>query len=186
MTTSIEARCLESFPTWLTVLAHDVRTLAELVASESSEAARRVAAASLSYLVKPLDWTNEGVQELGLFEDACIMRALVAALPAEERAAEASGLFDRFATEAVILLEFLGTEDASRLERHVQILESRSSGGSNVENLLSNPEAVATLVNDTQRWADRYSPPVLLRDAKDLLKLKAFLSARLAANVTVA
>lgn len=179
MTTSLEVRCLESFPGWLRELASDARVLSAILISESSEGTRRSAALALTYLVKSFDWIDPELEALGLFEDACVVRVLSTRLPAAEWPPEAAEMLDRFTTELPLLLEFLGPEGTSYLDRHVRAIEERYA----IDAVRQDPEEAAVLAESVQRWAQGYAPPTLLRDSKELLKLKAFLSSRLAASV---
>jgi uncharacterized membrane protein YkvA (DUF1232 family) len=97
--TTLESRCLEAFPGWLRSLADDAQKLAALLEqSGSSPAARRSAASSLNYLFKSLDLIPDGLEDLGLIDDAFVLRVAAALVP--EAARDGGGALAKLAGEA--------------------------------------------------------------------------------------
>ncbi len=76
--------------------------------------------------------------------------------------------------------EFLG-EDYARLERFVAGLDQSASRGRSVSDIMSDAAARSAFVNDVKGWAGSYVVPSFGRDAKNLVKLRSFLSTKLPA-----
>lgn len=176
--TSLESRCLESFPAWLRTLGNDVSALAALL--ETSEAADvlRAAASGLVYVTKSLDLIPDGLEDLGYIDDAFVVRVAAARVPAGARELETSGVFTRLANEAELIAEFLA-EDYARLEAYVDGLANGSARGRSVEQVLSDAEVRSALSREVRDWAESYEPPGFLRDQKNLVKLRSFLKNKL-------
>lgn len=175
---SLEARCLESFPDWLRTLAGDACALAAVLDSTESEVLREAAARGLTYLSKSLDLIPDGLEELGYVDDTFVLRVAAARVPEPERKDDASGTIDRLAADAELIREFLA-EDYARLEAYVENLGSISARGRSVTQASSDPEARAGLASDTRAWAAGYQAPSFSRDAKNLVKLRSFMKTKL-------
>src|SRR3954467_5442862 len=124
--TTLDSRYLEAFPGWLKSLAEDAQKLAGLLEhADSSPAAQRGAASALNYLFKSLDLIPDGLEDLGLLDDAFVMRALAETVKQEATYAlpfDESGTVARLAEEAELVREFLGDQYA-RLEKYASGLE---------------------------------------------------------------
>lgn len=183
--TSLESRCLESFPTWLRALGDDSRSLAaalEAFPSESlPEVAARAIASGLTYLSKSVDLIPDGLEDLGYVDDAFILRVCAASIPESERGLDPNGTLARLASDAELLQEFL-PDDYVRLESFCERLQGGSAHGRSVEEVLADEEARAALVRDVRAWADSFSVPAFSRDARTLVKLRSFLKNRLPVN----
>ncbi len=175
---SLENRCLDSFPAWLRALAEDTRELSVLLETTELTMVRAAAASALTYLTKSLDLIPDGLEELGYLDDAFVLRVAAACVPLEEREQEPSGVVSRLAADAELIAQFLG-DDYARLTEFVAGLASLSARGHSVEQLLSEPEARAALAQEVRHWADGYPPPNFTRDTKSLVKVRAFLRAKL-------
>jgi uncharacterized membrane protein YkvA (DUF1232 family) len=179
--TSLESRCLESFPTWLRSLAEDALALAALLEGGASESLRRVAATGLTYLFKSFDLIPDGLEELGYIDDAFVLRVAASRLDTAERGSDSSGTLARLAADAELIAEFLG-DSYPALMVYVDELENASARGRSVTEVLSDAEARGELVRSVRHWAAEYAEPTFLRDEKNLVKLRAFLATRLAAS----
>ncbi len=174
--TELDSRCLEAFPTWLRTLGEDARALAALVESEAAPApVRRSSAAALNYLFKSLDLIPDGIEDLGLIDDAFVFR-VAAARAGSDGAADP--VVSRLAADAGLIGEFLGDE-FSRLQAYVAGLGGAASRGRTVDDILGDAGVTAEFVREVRAWADGYKEPTFQRDAKNLVKLKSFLSAKL-------
>jgi uncharacterized membrane protein YkvA (DUF1232 family) len=179
---TLESRCLEAFPNWLGSLADDARSLASLLEADGAVAARR-AASALNYLVKSLDLIPDGLEDLGFIDDAFVVRAAAAAVKLEaagELSADPTGTLARLAEEDELVREFLGAE-YGRLAKYVAGLESGSARGRSVSAIMSDPALRADFVREVREWADGYAVPTFTRDQRNLVKLRAFLLAKLPA-----
>lgn len=177
--TDLDARCLDAFPNWLRGLAQDARALSEIVLDEGSSAdQRRHVTRSLNYLFKSLDLIPDGIEDLGFIDDAFVFR--VGAAAALGAGAPADGAVARLAADAQLIEEFMA-EDHGRLVRYVASLDSVVARGRSVDDVLGDPAAAADLARDVREWADAYQAPSFARDPKTLVKLRAFLAAKLPA-----
>ena len=173
----VDSRCLDAFPAWLRSLAEDALGLSSVVADEGApEQLRRGAAGALSYLFKSLDLIPDGIEDLGFLDDAFVFR--VAARMASH--GETVPGLEKLAHDAALVSDFLGA-DYPRLERFVASLGTVVVRGRAVDDIVATPSVAASLVGDVRGWAASYVVPSFGRDAKNLVKLRAFLSKKLPA-----
>jgi uncharacterized membrane protein YkvA (DUF1232 family) len=180
---TLEARCLDAFPNWLRSLADDARALASVLEAEGGAVAQRRAASALNYLFKSLDLIPDGLEDLGFIDDAFVLRAAADSVRLEaeaELAADATGVLARLAGEAELVQEFLGNE-YGRLAKYVAALEQSSARGRSVAVILADDGKRADFVHEVRQWAESYVVPGFGRDQRNLVKLRAFLLAKLPA-----
>ena len=180
---TLEARCLDAFPTWLRSLAEDARALASVLETGGSELAERRSTAALNYLFKSLDLIPDGLEDLGFIDDAFVVRAAAEAVKLDAPdalTAESTGTLARLAQEAELVQEFLGGE-YGRLSKYVAGLDQSSARGRTVSAILGDAAVRADFVREVREWADGYSTPSFTRDERNLVKLKSFLLAKLPA-----
>jgi uncharacterized membrane protein YkvA (DUF1232 family) len=176
----LDSRCLDAFPGWLRLLAEDAVALGAVVLdSEAPEGARRRSAAAVNYLFKSLDLVPDGIEDLGYLDDAFVFRA-AAALAASESDAPLAPVLARLAEEAGLVREFLGG-DYARLEKFVNGLGSVAVRGRTIDAILADGAVRSELASDLRGWAASYVVPSFGRDAKNLVKLRSFLSTKLPA-----
>jgi uncharacterized membrane protein YkvA (DUF1232 family) len=174
----LQARCLDAFPNWLRSLADDARALAKLLDEPAlPQPARRRIAAALNYLFKSLDLIPDGIEDLGFVDDAFVFR-VSAEQALQEASAASNETLRRLADDAKLIAEFLEA-DAARLSAYVRALEHAAVRGRSVDQIVSDASVRAELGREVVAWADGYGPPTFTRDAKSLVKLKSFLSAKL-------
>ena len=172
----LDTRCLDTFPDWLRSLPEDAVALSTVISDASlDEAVRRPVAGALNYLFKSLDLIPDGIEDLGYLDDAFVFR--VAAAKSRVPGADVVG---RLANEAELVREFLGSEYA-RLEKYVAGLGTAAVRGRTVDAVLSDSSVRASLVSDVRGWASSYVTPSFGRDAKNLVKLRSFLTTKLPA-----
>jgi uncharacterized membrane protein YkvA (DUF1232 family) len=171
-----DAKYLEIFPNWLKTLGADAAALAEVVSGSGADGARRQAAAGLNYLFKSLDLIPDGIDDLGFLDDAFVLR-VAASLAAE--AGGASAVIERLAAEAKHVEEFLGA-DYARLLAFVKNLHKGAARGRTVDDIMTDEGQRTQFAHEVAAWARDYQAPSFTRDVKTLIKLKAFLNAKLA------
>ncbi len=176
--THVDERYLEIFPAWLRTLGEDANALGGFVSPESPEAVRRYVTAGLNYIFKSLDLIPDGIDDLGFLDDAFVIR-VAASLAAAENPVARDGALGRLADDARSVKDFLG-EDYARLETYVRGLRKGAARGRTVEDILGDDAVRATFLGEVKGWAEAYQVPSFTRDKKTLIKLKAFLSAKLA------
>jgi len=178
----IETRCLEAFPKWLAALNDDAVAMSSLLMAESiPEKARRHVAGALNYLFKSLDLIPDGVEDLGYLDDAFVLRLasrLALRDVPEAREADIRGVLARLANEAE-LIEQLLEADYARLEKYVRALEKGAGRGRTVDDIIAEPSVRSEMMREVQQWARSYSTPSFSGGANSLVKLRAFLSAKL-------
>lgn len=173
----LDSRCLDTFPEWLRTLPDDATAFAGVLSDGSvDESARRPIAGALNYLFKSLDLIPDGIEDLGYLDDAFVFRAAAAA----SGGASGSDAVARLADESGLVREFLG-QDYARLERYVASLASGTVRGRSVDSILGDASVRNGLVSDVRGWASSYVAPSFGRDAKNLVKLRSFLTTKLPA-----
>lgn len=177
----LQQRCLETFPQWLAGLPDDARALLLALEDEDlPEVHRRWVAAGLSYLVKSLDLIPDGVEELGFIDDAFVLRVACArAVNAVQIEADiADSVIARLASETELIEAYLG-DLHSRLSAYVASLPGASVRGRSVEQVVFDKEVRHELAHEVETWAAVFEVPNFSRDEKSLVKLTAFMGAKL-------
>ncbi len=100
------------------------------------------------------------------------------ALPQPVDAKESSAVLTRLAGDAAQVEAFLG-EDYALLVTYVNGLRKGAARGRTVEDILGDEEVRTTFLQEVKAWATDYQVPIFTKDVKTLIKLKAFLSAKL-------
>ena len=189
--TPFDTECLESFASWLEGLPAEVAALSELVERPTApEPLRRASAESLAFLLRSFRLIPDGVESLGYLENLFAFRAIALgvanvateaggdemSMPAEGTAAEKT--VARLAREAELVARFLG-DDFGRLHEAVALADERTRPGERAHDLLGNDESRAALLGQIRAWASDYRAPELPTTEGELLKLRAFMRARL-------
>jgi uncharacterized membrane protein YkvA (DUF1232 family) len=179
---AIDPRYLEIFPAWLRSLGDDATVLGETIAKHSAanahEPARRHLVAGLNYIFKSLDLIPDGIDDLGYMDDAFVLRVAAALAVAEDPGAKDDAI-GRLAEDAAHVKAFLG-DDYARLETYVKGLRKGAARGRTVEDVMGDAGTRASFLQEVGAWGKEYQVPSFTRDTKTLIKLKAFLSAKLA------
>jgi uncharacterized membrane protein YkvA (DUF1232 family) len=178
---SADSRYLEMFPAWLRALGEDAAALGLIVSGDGPEPTRRYVVAGLNYLFKSLDLIPDGIDDLGFLDDAFVLRvaaSLARTESPEKVSAEDGDVLTRLAEDARAVKEFLG-DDYSRLEGYVKNLRKGAARGRTVDDIMNDASVRAAFVSEVKGWSASFSAPSFTRDPKTLVKLKAFLSAKL-------
>lgn len=171
---------LDVFPEWLQALGRDAAALGQVTAETPSDDVRRYCIAGLNYIFKSLDLIPDGIDDLGFCDDAFVVRVAAAlACDADPAERERGGVLARLAEEAKQVEAFLGA-DYPRLVAYVEALRKGAARGRTVEDIMSESAIRETFLREVEVWAAEYTVPSFTRDVKTLIKLKAFLSAKLA------
>jgi hypothetical protein len=175
---AVDARYLEIFPAWLRSLGEDAAALKELIGGDAPDGVRRYVAAGLNYIFKSLDLIPDGIDDIGYLDDAFVLR-VAANLAVAESPASKTGALARLADDARAVKDFLG-EDYVRLEAYVKNLRKGAARGRTVEDIMTQADARAAFAAEVETWSKEFQAPGFTRDPKTLIKMKAFLSAKLA------
>lgn len=177
------ARFLDVFPDWLRTLGEDAGALGSVVTHEPapSDEILRYVASGLNYIFKSLDLIPDGIDDLGFCDDAFVIRvAARLAVEADESARDGyGGVLGRLAEDAKQVEAFLA-EDYERLVTYVKGLRKGAARGRTVEDIMTDASARDAFVREVAAWSREYQVPTFTRDVKTLIKLKAFLNAKLA------
>jgi uncharacterized membrane protein YkvA (DUF1232 family) len=173
-----QERYLDMFPAWLRTLGEDAGALGAVVSADGNEEVKRYVTSGLNYIFKSLDLIPDGIDDLGFCDDAFVIR-VAASLACDAEPAARDGVVGRLADEAKSVEEFLG-DDYARLVTYVQALKKGAARGRTVEDILTDASVRSSFVHEVAAWATEYQVPSFTRDLKTLIKLKAFLSAKLA------
>jgi hypothetical protein len=173
-------RYLDVFPGWLRSLGEDAGALGTMVGNtgEGNEEVRKYVISGLNYIFKSLDLIPDGIDDLGFCDDAFVLR-VAAALAVESDGAAKNGVVGRLADEANEVKEFMG-DDYDRLVSYVKGLRKGAARGRTVDDIMTDESARSAFVHEVTAWSREYQVPTFTRDVKTLIKLKAFLSAKLA------
>lgn len=172
------ARYLDIFPEWLRSLGEDAAALGKVAEHAEDNDVGRYVVGGINYVFKSLDLIADGIDDVGFCDDAFVIR--VGAMLAVEADANAANeeIIGRLAGEAKIVEEFL-EEDYPALVEYVKGLRKGAARGRSVEDIVTSPDVRQTFAQEVSAWAAEYQVPSFTRDVKTLIKLKAFLSAKL-------
>jgi len=174
----VDPRYLEVFSQWLRSLGEDAAAVGEVVATKGgNDDAARSLIAGVNYVFKSLDLIPDGIDDLGFMDDAFVLR-VACALAAASRPEIKEGAIERLTTDARAVRDFLG-EDYARLESYVLGLRKGGARGRTVDDIAGDAETRTTFLGEIKEWSKGYTPPNFTRDPKTLVKLRAFLSAKL-------
>jgi hypothetical protein len=168
---------LDVFPEWLHNLGEDAAALGKVVSSPASDDVRRYVTSGLNYIFKSLDLIPDGIDDLGFCDDAFVIR-VAAALACEVDGGAHDGIVGRLADEAKQVEGFLG-DDYAKLVTYVQGLRKGAARGRTVEDIITDDSARSAFLSEVAAWSKEYQVPSFTRDVKTLIKLKAFLGAKL-------
>jgi hypothetical protein len=170
---------LEVFPQWLRSLGEDAAQVGDaLAAGAGDDDASRSLISALNYIFKSLDLIPDGIDDLGYLDDAFVLR-VACGLAALARPEVNQGVVQRLSDDVRAVRAFLG-DDYGRLEAHVRGLRKGAVRGRTVEDIVTDADIRSQFLNEVRAWSGAYRVPGFTRDRKTLVKLKAFLSARLA------
>ena len=176
---------LATFAPWLASLGEDARELSRCLDNVAVPAQVRIlVAGGLSYLLKSLDLVPDGAQDIGLLDDAFVLRiaaSLATFTPGAWADAEFGALIRRLAADAGAVRGFLGPI-YPRLLEYTRSLGKSMARGRPIADLVVNDEARQGFVADIDAWASVYEAPSPPQDPMALLKLRSFLETRLASS----
>lgn len=172
----VDAVAVEKFGTWLKSLAEDSRAIADVLADDSVALdVRRPLGGAVNYLFKSLDLIDDGIEGLGYLDDAFVLR--VAAGHAKQ-AGQLPEALAQLAEDALLIEEFLG-DLSGRLQSFVRGLPDAVVRGRSVAGILEDAAVREEALGDVRGFASRYQAPQFVMDEQALVKLRAFLGAKL-------
>jgi uncharacterized membrane protein YkvA (DUF1232 family) len=180
--TDINAKCLEVFPSWLRTLDEDVQTLLDILKNPAAGIdARKTLTGGINYLFKSLDLIPDGIDDIGYLDDAFVVRvAAKHALDGEMgNIGDAISKLGRLANDADVIKEFLESDLYDRLEKYVRDLRKGAARGRTVDEIVGSEGVLGELLNEVAIFIKEYKSPGFTKDEKNLIKLRAFLDAKL-------
>lgn len=176
------AEYLEKFPSFLQSLGEDAAALGNLVETEAMPAVgRQILAGGLNYLFRSLDLIPDGIDDIGLLDDAFVLR--VASEQAMTQgvtglAPEQLRTLNRLAEDMEVIGAFLG-EHLPKMEAYVSKLKTSSARGRAALDIVQDKAVRDEFLGDVRAFSQRYRPPRFAREDKTLVKLHAFFEAKL-------
>ena len=175
---AIDPRYLELFPQWLRSLGEDAAQIGDvLTGTAADDEATRSLVSGLNYVFKSLDLIPDGIDDLGYLDDAFVMR-VACSLAGAARPELKQGVVQRLADDASAVRDFLA-EDYPRLDGYVRGLRKGAARGRTVEDIVGDEPTRTQFLHEVKAWSGAYQVPTFTRDQKTLVKLKAFLNAKL-------
>lgn len=175
--------CLTAFPLWLQTLATDSESLLPLLPLNAvPDGARCALAGGLSYLLSTVDLIPDGISDIGFLDEALVLRvaaaqAARAANPADLDS-DKQGSVATLAADADLIKDFLG-DDYPRLERYVRGLRDKVVDGRSIDAIVGDSQARSGFAAAVRSFAQGYRPSAAPLGGRSLMRLRAFLDAKL-------
>ena len=175
----IDPRYLEVFPQWLRSLGEDASLVGDVLAAGApADDATRSLVAGLNYIFKSLDLIPDGIDDLGFLDDAFVLRVACGQAGAARPEVKQGAAVQRLGEDAHAVRDFLA-EDYARLESYVRGLRKGAARGRTVDDIVDDAGVRAQFLQEVKAWSAAFQVPTFTRDTKTLVKLKAFLNAKL-------
>ncbi len=175
---AIDPRYLEVFPQWLRSLGEDAAQVGDVLsATAADDESTRSLIAGLNYIFKSLDLIPDGIDDLGFLDDAFVLRVACDLAGLAQPEAK-QGVIQRLSDDVHAVRDFLGS-DYARLETYVRALRKGAARGRTVEDIVEDADTRQQFLGEVRAWSKDYQVPSFTRDQRTLVKLKAFLNAKL-------
>ena len=179
----VNSKCMEVFPHWLRTLDEDVQVIVDVLKAEgASDSARRALVGGVNYLFKSLDLIPDGIDDIGYLDDAFVIRVTAKdALEGDLGKIEAAqmGKLGALGNDVDLIKELLGNDLFDRFEKYCRSLAKGAARGRTVEDICENADVFKEFAGEAAAFVSDYQSPGFSQDAKNLIKLKAFLEAKL-------
>ena len=179
----INTKCLETFPQWLRTLDDDVQAvLGALGEQELGNDARRFLAGGINYLFKSLDLIPDGIDDIGYLDDAFVIRLASKAAMETDIGSIKPELLSKLGSlgnEGDLIEELLGKDLFDRLEKYTRDLRKGAARGRTVDEIVEQADVFKEFAAEAKSFCSEYTSPGFAKDEKNLIKLKAFLEAKL-------
>lgn len=154
---------VEELKHWLGTYKEDIAALKELMLSDTpSLRARQTIAAVLNYQIKKMDLAPDWMPELGMVDDAMVMRtgaAVFAINNMEELAHEQLVLITRLKAQNETVKEILGEEMYEELFQLIRNLIERKIHNRTPEEIFEDEKVRARFLGELERYVGQYEPP---------------------------
>jgi hypothetical protein len=146
------------------------------------EEPRKFLTGGINYLFKSLDLIPDGIDDIGYLDDAFVLRLSARAaldLDIQGLGGETMGKLGRMSNECDLVRELLGDDLYSRLEKYVRDLRKGAARGRMVDEIIRDEGIFKQFAGEAEGFVKEYQSPGFSKDEKNLIKLKAFLEAKL-------
>jgi len=178
------ATFIETLKDWADTLHGDVDAMKALIEGDRADLeARKLGAAALGYLVTRMDLIPDWNEGIGSLDDVMVIRVcaqLAAAHQLGDLAEDHDVTIARLGNEAERISDFLGESVYDKLRAYCDKLADAAVRGRTPQNVVEDEAARATLYREVDEELKK-SGPIVLEDPDDAeLRLKAYLSHKLA------
>lgn len=178
----INIRCLEIFPQWLANLGKDVLVLQSAKSGDVNRNVKQILTGGINYLFKSLDLVPDGIDDIGYLDDAFVLRM-------SAKGACQGGIdnldddlkckLGQLSEDTALVKELLGDSLFARFETYTNALSDGSARGRTVEEILDVQDVAREFSTEVVDFINTYESPGFSEDEKNIIKLKAFMEARL-------
>jgi len=178
----INSKCLEVFPGWLASIGSDVQTLQSALQSGLDLPAKKAVAGGINYLFKSLDLVPDGIDDIGYLDDAFVLRMAAAdacAAGIDPLNDDLKGKLHRLREDTGLIRELLGEELFARFAKYTKALADGSARGRTVDEIIEDATVGREFASEVADFIREYRTPGFSSDEKNIIKLKAFMEAKL-------
>jgi uncharacterized membrane protein YkvA (DUF1232 family) len=181
--TDVNTKCLETFPGWLRSLDEDVQLVFRAIENtELPVETRKFLVGGINYLFKSLDLVPDGIDDIGYLDDAFVLRLSVKSALEEETDAldpELMAKLGQLANDVDLVDELLEKDVFDRLDKYTRDLRKGAARGRTVDEIVDDENVFKEFASEVGSFVKGYTSPGFAKDQKNLIKLKAFLEAKL-------
>lgn len=174
---------LEKIPIWLKNLPEDVSYLMQLIDNPSlDEDMKLILITPINYLFKTVDLIPDGLDEIGYIDDSILLRISCKELVEKYGDKLQAELYDRLkimAGDTDILKQELGMEIWTKLLSYFEELKELPARGRLPSDILKDQITYNQFKTEIKAILDSYEAKISQIDEKTIIKLKAFLEAKL-------
>ena len=176
---SIDPRYLEVFPQWLRSLGEDAGAVGDAARrpTRRTTTLTRSLVAGLNYIFKSLDLIPDGIDDLGFLDDAFVLR-VACALAVDATPEAKQGVVQRLDDDARAVRTSSATTTPASRPTCTACARARPAAARSTTSS-TDAQTREQFLQEVHAWSAAYQVPSFTRDQKTLVKLKAFLNAKL-------
>lgn len=173
---------IDTFKSWAETIRQDIDAYKALLESKADEHSKKLAGASLLYMVSRMDLIPDWNEGIGVIDDVMVLRVCAQLMQGHDHGslpAAAEAALGRMSNEAEKISDFLGSALYDKLKAYCAKLGDVSVRGRTPGALIEDAalrKALGTELEDEIK----NTVPIVINDAKDAeLRLKAYLTHKL-------